>query len=160
METSFYAAYGSNLNHRQMLTRCPNAEFVGTGQILDTRLVFRGVADIEIASGSTVSVGLWWVSNECLRALDRYEGYPSLYDRTILEIENTNGTSVEAWVYFMDANHYCLPNESYYNSIEQGYKDCGLNVNTLVDAVKLTWKKTYSKKITRLMPFNLRRVLS
>ena len=30
MEKKIYFAYGSNLNHRQMAYRCPDAEFVGT----------------------------------------------------------------------------------------------------------------------------------
>jgi gamma-glutamylcyclotransferase (GGCT)/AIG2-like uncharacterized protein YtfP len=158
--TFLYAAYGSNLNHRQMATRCPNAEFVGTGKIVGVQLVFRGVADVEPALGSEVSVGLWRVTEDCLRALDRYEGYPSLYDRTIVCVDTPNGEVAEAWVYFMNADYYNLPQEHYYDSIKQGYKDCGLDVNELVYAVKRIWQKTYSKKITELIPFNLRGVLS
>jgi gamma-glutamylcyclotransferase (GGCT)/AIG2-like uncharacterized protein YtfP len=158
--TFLYAAYGSNLNHKQMATRCPNAEFVGTGKIVGVQLVFRGVADVEPALGSDVSVGLWRVTEDCLQALDRYEGYPSLYDRTIVCVDTPNGEVAEAWVYFMSADYYSLPQQHYFDSIAQGYKDCGLDVNELVYAVKCIWQKTYSKKITELIPFNLRRVLS
>lgn len=158
--TFLYAAYGSNLNHKQMATRCPNAEFVGTGKIVGVQLVFRGVADVEPALGSDVSVGLWRVTEDCLRALDRYEGYPSLYDRTIVCVDTPDGKVAEAWVYFMNADYYNLPQENYFDSIKQGYKDCGLDVNELIYATKFTWKKTHSRYITELIPFDLRKVLS
>jgi gamma-glutamylcyclotransferase (GGCT)/AIG2-like uncharacterized protein YtfP len=137
--TFLYAAYGSNLNHKQMATRCPNAEFVGTGKIVGVQLVFRVVADVEPALGSEVSVGLWRVTEDCLRALDRYEGYPSLYDRTIVCVDTPDGGVAEAWVYFMNFSRYEIPSEGYYDSILQGYQDCGLEVNDLVYAVKKTF---------------------
>lgn len=35
MEKRYYAAYGSNLNLRQMRIRCPEAEIIGTSEIED-----------------------------------------------------------------------------------------------------------------------------
>ena len=37
-----YIAYGSNLNRAQMALRCPDAKVVGTGEIKDYELLFRG----------------------------------------------------------------------------------------------------------------------
>ena len=37
-----YIAYGSNLNRGQMALRCPDAKVVGTGEIKDYELLFRG----------------------------------------------------------------------------------------------------------------------
>lgn len=139
MSTILYAAYGSNLNHEQMAMRCPKAKFVGSGQVPGIRLVFRNVADVETDPLSDVLVGLWRVSKDCLRALDRYEGYPSLYDRTIVDVNASSGQVAEAWIYFMNASNYSLPQKQYYRAIQQGYKDCNLDVQKLVYAVNKTF---------------------
>ena len=84
MEKRYYVAYGSNLNVRQMLMRCPTARMIGTSVIKDYRLMFKGsqtgsYLTIESELGSEVPVGVWAVSAADERALDRYEGYPSFY---------------------------------------------------------------------------------
>lgn len=135
---TIYAAYGSNLNHAQMAMRCPNAKFIGTGKIKNYRLVFRGVADIEWEKDSEVLVGLWDVTPECMDALDRYEGYPRMYDRLKIKvftnrckITQAGVKVVTAFIYFMKCQGYQPPMNTYYKSIEQGYKDCGLPVSHL-----------------------------
>ena len=42
MEKRYYIAYGSNLNVRQMMMRCPTARLIGTSVIKDYRLMFKG----------------------------------------------------------------------------------------------------------------------
>ena len=37
MEKRYYIAYGSNLNVRQMLMRCPSARIIGTSEIHNYR---------------------------------------------------------------------------------------------------------------------------
>ncbi len=49
-----YFAYGSNLNRAEMGIRCPDAEPLVPAELVDWRLTFRGVADIEPAGGRTV----------------------------------------------------------------------------------------------------------
>lgn len=41
-----YIAYGSNINLEQMAYRCPHSKVVGTSEIKDFELEFRGVATI------------------------------------------------------------------------------------------------------------------
>ena len=41
-----YIAYGSNINLEQMAYRCPHSKVVGTSEIKDYELEFRGVATI------------------------------------------------------------------------------------------------------------------
>ena len=82
MEKRYYIAYGSNLNVRQMMMRCPTARLIGTSVIKDYRLMFKGsqtgsYLTIEQSLGSEVPVGVWAVSEADERALDRYEGYPN-----------------------------------------------------------------------------------
>ena len=61
-ETKLYAAYGSNINLDQMAFRCPNAKVVGTSEIKDYKLIFRGEgndsswATIELEDNCTVPV--------------------------------------------------------------------------------------------------------
>ena len=38
----FYLAYGSNLNVKQMRFRCPDARIVGTAEIPNYQLLFKG----------------------------------------------------------------------------------------------------------------------
>lgn len=135
---SIYAAYGSNLNHEQMAVRCPNAYFIGIGEIRDYQLVFRRVADIEYSRGLTVPVGLWRVTDECMDALDRYEGYPSLYERTIIQVETAAGEVLDAHVYFMQYEGYEPPSARYLQSIIDGYDHCGIDLQPLSDALDLT----------------------
>ena len=42
MKKRYYIAYGSNLNIRQMLMRCPDARVAGTSVIEDYQLLFKG----------------------------------------------------------------------------------------------------------------------
>lgn len=62
-----YIAYGSNLNRAQMALRCPDAKVVGTGEIKDYELLFRGnrngaVATVEPKKGESVPVLIWEMS--------------------------------------------------------------------------------------------------
>ena len=38
----YYIAYGSNLNVQQMRWRCPGARIIGTSELQDYRLLFKG----------------------------------------------------------------------------------------------------------------------
>ena len=53
----YYFAYGSNLNLKQMETRCPNAELVSAAELEGFKLVFRGVLDIERARTNSKVIG-------------------------------------------------------------------------------------------------------
>ena len=96
-----YIAYGSNLNLEQMKRRCPTAEVVGTAELKNWRLRFRGgshsaVATIEREQGFTVPVLIWRIQPEDEVALNRYEGFPFLYRKETLRL-TVNGKRVRAW---------------------------------------------------------------
>ena len=87
----FYLAYGSNLNVKQMQFRCPDARIVGTAEIPNYQLLFKGsktgsYLTIEPKRGCTVPAAVWSVSERDELALDRYEGYPHFYYKTELEL--------------------------------------------------------------------------
>lgn len=82
MEKRYYIAYGSNLNIRQMKMRCPSARIIGTAEIPDYELLFKGsktgsYLTVEPKAGESVPVAVWETTAEDEEALDRYEGFPT-----------------------------------------------------------------------------------
>ena len=69
-----YIAYDSNINLEQMAFRCPHSKVVGTSEIKDYELEFRGVATIVPNKGATVPVLIWELDERDLPILNRYEG--------------------------------------------------------------------------------------
>jgi gamma-glutamylcyclotransferase (GGCT)/AIG2-like uncharacterized protein YtfP len=134
-----YWCYGSNLNVGQMAWRCPKAKQISSAELRDYTLDFcrrggaPGVATVYPCPGSVVPGGIWEITNDCLRALDAYEGYPRLYDRMTVEVHTPDGRKVEAMTYFMvnDPPH-SPPSASYLRSIVGGYHDFGLDVKNLI----------------------------
>ena len=115
-----YMAYGMNTNRDAMSVRCPKAKPLGGFYLPDTRLVFRGVADIVPDTETICPVVLWEITLDCLRSLDQLEGYPHLYNRRKI---NTD------WIVYEmnDKTRNRPPNGGYYKMIEDGYKDFGLD---------------------------------
>ena len=139
-KTNLYIAYGSNLNLRQMAKRCPTAEIVGTGEMKDYELLFRGsrhsaVATVEPCEGSSVPVLMWELKPQDEHALDIYEGWPSFYRKEIHDIE-IEGNAVKAMVYVMNDGHdYGEPSNFYLNTIREGYESAGFDSDYLDAAV-------------------------
>ncbi|MBU5310437.1 gamma-glutamylcyclotransferase [Tissierella carlieri] len=138
-----YIAYGSNLNLNQMKYRCPTAKVIGTSELKDYELVFRGssrsaVATIEPCEGSTVPVLLWSIKPDDEKALDRYEGYPSFYGKSGVDITVGNYKAT-AMIYIMTEGYKLgNPSDSYLKTIEEGYIDAGFDLDILYNAVKKT----------------------
>lgn len=139
--SKYYISYGSNLNMRQMEMRCPDAVFVGTGELKNYELVFRGrrhsaVATVAPKNGSCVPVGLWKISDRDERMLDCYEGFPRLYIKKEFQISKGD-VQKNAMLYVMnDGYEYGMPSSLYYEIIRQGYQDCHLDCFILDDAVE------------------------
>lgn len=91
----YYFAFGSNMFSEQMKERCPSAEKVGVGVLLDHRLVFNrrgtyrsgGVASVEGAHGERVYGVIYTLDPMDLRELDKRED-PAAY-RRIRELVRT-----------------------------------------------------------------------
>lgn len=137
-----YIAYGSNLNLEQMQRRCPTAEVVGTTTLRNWRLWFRGsshsaVATIERGQGFHVPVLVWRLQPQDELALDRYEGWPTLYRKDRLRL-TLNGQRVYAMVYLMNrlGRPYGAPSAYYLHTICQGYRSAGFDLSVLRQAVQ------------------------
>ncbi len=136
----FYFGYGSNLNIQQMKMRCPDAEPVGVATLRGHKLIFRGVADI-IETGDPkdeVKGAVWSVTDKCLKALDRYEGYPRLYGRKNYRVLLRDGfgrrQTVTAFGYYMQGGRLAQPSRSYWSCIMRGYYD--FNIEPSQDLLK------------------------
>ena len=140
MSKRLYVAYGSNLNIRQMKYRCPGAKLYGTGVIDNYELQFKGqphsaFATISPKEGASVPVAVWEISEKNEQALDRYEGYPSHYFKQNVPVQ-LDGEEVNAMVYIMNLKMgFGLPSPYYYQTVYEGYNDCGLDTDVLDRAV-------------------------
>ena len=138
MEKTLYFAYGSNINLGQMAYRCPNASVVGPVTLENYELLFRrgGFATIAPKEGETVHGLLWSLTPGCERSLDRYEGYPRFYDKQMVTVRDSEGQSLSVMVYIMDERFRepVLPTTSYYNGIQEGYRQNGLPAAALKKA--------------------------
>ena len=146
MEKPLYFAYGSNINLDQMRYRCPDATVYGQAVLDNYDLRFRGsgVATVEPKEGACVYGLLWELTDKCEASLDRYEGYPNFYHKTVLPV-TLDGEEVHAMVYIMDlAMPAGLPSTMYYDIVEKGYRDCGLDPAYLQAALKTSMERVYS----------------
>ena len=146
-KTTYYIAYGSNMNLAQMAFRCPTARLVGTAEIKDYRLLFRGfpnsaVATIESQKGMSVPVLVWTIEPADEIALDRYEGYPNLYRKETLSV-TVNGKRRKAMVYIMNITEHRIittPSKYYFEVIRSGYKANGIDTEPLKEALRFSIK--------------------
>ena len=146
-----YFAYGSNLDESQMRYRTPGARLVGRARLADYRLVFRGVADIEPAPGKLVDGKLWSITTNDLRSLDRYEGYPYLYDRRELKVVRADGQVVEAIVYIMvNTSEQSLPSPGYLDGILAGAERSEAARKRINDALWRAGKYLRAEGVTRV----------
>ena len=128
-----------------MADRCPNANYLGNTVLKDWRLIFKSVATIEKDLGKYVPVGVFQITIECEKALDIYEDYPHLYQKKELVII-LDGMQVTAMTYVMVAKYgIAPPSRKYFNVISEGYKNCGLNSDFLLEAEEYSIKADTGK---------------
>lgn len=152
MTKRYYVAYGSNLNVEQMLRRCPSARIIGTSEIKDYQLMFKGsqtgaYLTIEPREGSNVPVAAWEVTAEDERALDRYEGFPRFYYKAEMKlpikgIRSGKIRTRTVFVYIMHEDRsFGIPSRYYMEVCRDGYKAFGFNEDTLFDALDYTMRE-------------------
>ncbi|MDE0084875.1 MAG: gamma-glutamylcyclotransferase [Candidatus Poribacteria bacterium] len=115
-----YFAYGSNLNIRHMQWRCQNAVPLGAYTLQGYQLIFRYYADLIPAQDNSVKGGLWEISEEDERLLDRYEGYPSLYEKYY-------DGDIMFYRMLDDARDIELPGLGYLEGMLEGMENFGLS---------------------------------
>ena len=130
-----YFAYGSNLHHFQMKRRCKDSIFLKKINLKDFKLTFRSkyrAADIEPKKNSIVPGALFEISKSDEKKLDVYEDFPILYKKHYFY---HYGKKVMTYI-MVKKTLFTFPREKYLNIIKQGYKDCNLDKQFLLEALK------------------------
>lgn len=147
MTTRFYAAYGSNLNIHQMRLRCPNAKVVGTAEIKDYELLFKGsrtgsYLTIEKKKGSKVPVALWETAEADEKSLDRYEGFPVFYYKAemklkVKDIKTGKIRCKNCYIYIMHEDRAVgVPSDFYVETCLEGYRTFGFDEKFILTALE------------------------
>lgn len=149
-----YLAYGSNLNIRQMRFRCPGAKVIGTAEIRNYELLFKGSRSgsyltIEKKRGGKVPVAVWEVSDENEKALDRYEGFPTFYYKKNISVnvKLLDGTVERrsAFVYVMhEERPLGMPSQAYIDVCREGYREFSFNERFIDNAIERSIKHIQS----------------
>ncbi len=152
MSKSYYLAYGSNLNLKDMAKRCPDAVLYGTARLDDYELVFRGeegkvYLNIEEKAGTEVPVAVWQVEPRDEVELDLYEDYPSLYTKQnfflpVKLFATSEIKALEVFAYVMAKEQKIgLPSRQYFDTCLKGYSDLGFDSTILEEAYAKAKKK-------------------
>ena len=145
MDKRYYIAYSSNLNVCQMRMRCPSARIIGTANLKDYELLFKGsktgaYLTVEKKPGGTVPVAVWEVTAQDEKALDRYEGFPTFYYKKELTlpikgIRTGKVRNRRVFVYIMHEERALgIPSISYVQTCLEGYDDFGFDRRLLIEA--------------------------
>lgn len=121
-----YFAYASNLSKEYMESRCPDATPIKKVVLKNYKLTFNQLADIIQNEDEGVLGALYVISKQDLEELDKLEGYPDLYDRIIIEVEDEKGNKYDAFTYTMVEKNLELPPDHYYKILVKGYEDWDL----------------------------------
>ena len=147
MEKRYYIAYGSNLNIRQMRMRCPSARIIGTSEVQDYELLFKGsrtgsYLTIEPKTGASVPVAVWETTAADEAALDRYEGFPDFYYKAEMKlpvkgIRTGKVRNRKVYVYIMHEDRALgVPGGYYVATCLEGYRSFGFDEELIYRAIE------------------------
>ena len=141
MSNRVFAAYGVGLNRSEMMKHCPTAKLIGTTELKNYKLAFRGskagaLATIEKAKGGSVPALLWEISPQDEAALERWFGVPELYREATIKVRR-DGAPVDALIYILNSGKpQNKPSAFYYSTLLEGYKAAGFDTMILKTAVQ------------------------
>lgn len=132
-----YAAYGSDMNMRQMDERCPHAMAIGKGRIKGWRFCFNSTDAIYEAGNEEdfVPVVIWDVPKEGGN-WQRLDGCHSDYESKTIDVELDNGASEVATVYIKNADGIHPPERHYFNSVVRGAAENYIDIEYLYEALE------------------------
>jgi len=118
---TLYAAYGSNLDPRQMLQRAPHSPHLGTGWLRGWRLTFGGeeigwegaIATLAEDMLSSVFVSIYDLTQDDENNLDEWEGVnTNLYSKIRVRVDMLSGTQL-CYVYVLNSFEGGKPSQRY-----------------------------------------------
>ena len=113
-----------------MTFRCPQAQPLGICILKGYKLEFRRVANIKKTNNydDKIACGIWYITKSCEKSLDVYEGYPNLYGKKFIKLEDGR----KVMTYFMKKGELSPPNKRYLDTIIEGYKDFNLPLDLIM----------------------------
>jgi gamma-glutamylcyclotransferase (GGCT)/AIG2-like uncharacterized protein YtfP len=123
-----YFAYGSNLWHQQMESRCPEHKKIGAGRIEGWRWIItsRGYASIVESEADFLLGTVFELTESDILNLDCFEGVTrGSYYKEILPV-NVDGRILDCMVYIDPVVEEGKPCEEYIDRINRGIIDAGL----------------------------------
>ena len=117
-----YFAYGSNMDHDQMVSRCPSAEFIGLASLKNFAYYInnRGVASLKPQYGATAWGVVWDIQDTCdWEALDQYEGVSFDYYKRLSIETDFSGEFETCQVYISTTPGQGAPRVGYQEKITQ-----------------------------------------
>lgn len=150
IENDLYFSYGSNMNLDQMAYRCPAAEVIGKVQLPGYELAFcgcpgSGVATIKPRLDGMVEGVLWRITEDCEKSLDFYEGFPHLYGKEALVVEDNAGNRFEVMAYTMHSpfcHREAVPSQQYLQGILDGCRQNGIAQKPILQAYNKVRQET------------------
>lgn len=152
-----YIIYGRNLNKERMHRLCQTANPIAVATLKDHQLVFQGRthgahANVIPANGQEVPVVIWELSEEeeIRMDVDQGIGYGRCKkERVDIEV---NGEMLQALIYVTDPGPYGVPTDRYLRHMADGYRDFGLPIKILNDAISHAYENTVTNESTFLRP--------
>ncbi len=141
---TLYAAYGSNLDPRQMLLRAPHSPHRGTGWLRGWRLTFGGeeigwegaVATLAEDADHSVFVSIYDLTIADESALDEWEGVTTdLYRKIRVRAETLDGSPL-CYVYVLNSFEGGLPSQRYLEIMITAAREAGAPedyINSLIN---------------------------
>jgi hypothetical protein len=130
---ALYAAYGSNMDPRQMILRAPHSPQRSSGWLLGWRLTFGGedrgwegpLATVVEDHTHQVFVALYDVTDADALHMDRWEAADlALFRKVRVRVETLDG-GVTAWAYVLDDYEGGLPSARYLGMIADAAEAAG-----------------------------------
>ena len=130
---TLYAAYGSNLDPRQMLLRAPHSPHRGTGGLRGWRLTFGGeeigwegaVATLAEDPSESVFVSIYDLTSADESALDEWEGVTTdLYRKIRVRVETLDGSAL-CYVYVLNSFEGGAPSRRYLEIMSSAAREAG-----------------------------------
>jgi gamma-glutamylcyclotransferase len=128
----YYFAYGSNLNRKQMVERCPDSKTKFSAVLPNYKLIFTGwsrhwkggTASIKPFRGDKVMGAVYEIAESDFKKLDRFEDYPTTYNHLNIIVWTDDNIQIEAVTYIKrEQSMETKPSQEYLSSIQQGYRD-------------------------------------
>lgn len=142
----YVLGYGALTDPVTMLARCPSAVYKGIGILDDHELYIDRCSSVRTTVGAITKGVVWKISNQDMIELDKYEGYPYLYERKEVDVSIDNRL-VKVWVYYyaIDFKDAAQPaSDDYYKTCKQGYRVFGLPFDTQFGAAQKKCRKKYT----------------